>query len=38
MEAGGLVPDEVVIEIIAERIEQPDCAKRLHPRRLSAHA
>ncbi|MFA5899144.1 MAG: adenylate kinase [Hyphomicrobium sp.] len=26
MEAGGLVPDDVVINIIAERIEQPDCA------------
>ena len=27
MEAGGLVPDGVVIKIIAERIAQPDCAK-----------
>lgn len=27
MEAGGLVPDAVVIGIIADRIEQPDCAK-----------
>jgi adenylate kinase len=27
MEAGGLVPDHVVIKIIAERIAQPDCAK-----------
>lgn len=26
MKSGGLVPDEVVIGIIAERIEQPDCA------------
>lgn len=26
MEAGGLVPDEVVINIIADRIEEPDCA------------
>jgi len=26
MEAGGLVPDEVVIRIIAERIAQADCA------------
>lgn len=25
MESGGLVPDEVVIGIVAERIEQPDC-------------
>lgn len=27
MEAGGLVPDHVVIKIIAERIALPDCAK-----------
>jgi len=27
MEAGGLVPDEVVIGLIAERIDQPDCKK-----------
>lgn len=27
MEAGGLVPDDVVIKIIAERIAQPDCTK-----------
>jgi adenylate kinase len=27
MKSGGLVPDDVVIGIIAERIEQPDCAK-----------
>lgn len=26
METGGLVSDEIVIRIIAERIEQPDCA------------
>lgn len=26
MEAGGLVPDEIVIKIIAERITAPDCA------------
>jgi adenylate kinase len=26
MEKGGLVPDEIVIGIIAERIDQPDCA------------
>ena len=25
MEAGELVPDEIVIRIIAERIDQPDC-------------
>jgi adenylate kinase len=27
MEAGGLVPDHIVIQIIAERIAAPDCAK-----------
>ena len=27
MAAGGLVPDEVVIGIIADRISEPDCAK-----------
>ena len=27
MEAGSLVPDHIVIEIIAERIAAPDCAK-----------
>jgi adenylate kinase len=27
MEAGGLVPDRIVIKIIAERIAAPDCAK-----------
>lgn len=27
MEAGGLVPDDIVIKIIAERIAAPDCAK-----------
>jgi adenylate kinase len=27
MEAGGLVPDKIVIQIIAERIAAPDCAK-----------
>jgi adenylate kinase len=26
MEAGGLVPDEVVIKIVAERISRSDCA------------
>lgn len=27
MDSGALVPDEVVIDMIAHRIEQPDCAK-----------
>lgn len=27
MEAGGLVPDQIVIKIIAERIAAPDCAR-----------
>jgi adenylate kinase len=27
MAAGGLVPDDVVVGIIAERISEPDCAK-----------
>lgn len=27
MDAGKLVPDDIVVGIIAERIEQPDCAK-----------
>ena len=25
MESGGLVPDDVVIGIVAERLDQPDC-------------
>ena len=27
MDAGGLVPDEVIIGLVKERIRQPDCAK-----------
>ena len=26
MDAGELMPDEIMIEIISERIDQPDCA------------
>ena len=36
MARGELVPDEVVVAIVADRIEQPDCQERLHPRRLPA--
>ncbi len=38
MEAGGLVPDQVVIKIIAERIAASRLRQGLHPRRLPAHA
>ena len=27
MDAGRLVPDEVIIGVVAQRLEQPDCAK-----------
>ena len=37
MDRGELVPDEIVVGIVADRIEQPDAKKRLHPRRISAH-
>ena len=37
MERGELVPDEVVVGIVADRIEQPDAKNGLHARRLSAH-
>ena len=37
MDAGKLVPDEVIIGIVAERLAQPDCAKRLHPGRGAPH-
>ena len=38
METGDLVPDDIVIGIIAERLDQPDCKNGRDPRRLSAHA
>ena len=38
MDAGELVSDDIVNAIVSERIDEPDCGKGLHPRRLSAHA
>ena len=32
--AGALVPDDVVVAIVADRIDQPDARKGLHPGRL----
>ena len=37
IDKGQLVPDEVVLELIAERLGQPDTDARLPARRLSAH-
>ena len=37
MEAGELVSDEIVDAILSARLDEPDIAPRLHPRRLSAH-
>ncbi len=37
MDRGELVPDEIVVTIVADRIGEPDAQERLHPRRLSAH-
>ena len=37
MDAGQLVPDEVVIGLVEERLGKPDAQGRLHPRRLPAH-
>ena len=34
---GKLVPDEVVIGLVEERLASPDAQGRLHPRRLPAH-
>ena len=38
MDRGDLVPDDLIIAMIIERLQQPDTAERLHPRRLPAHA
>ncbi len=35
MAAGKLVPDDLVLGIVRERLLQPDAAEGLHPRRLS---
>ena len=37
MDRGDLVPDEVIIGVIAERIAGSEAAGRVHPRRLPAH-
>ena len=37
MDRGDLVPDEVIVGVIAERIDSAEAGRRLHPRRLPAH-
>ena len=37
MARGELCPDDIVVAIVADRIDQPDAHERLHPRRLPAH-
>ena len=37
MARGALVPDDVVVGIVSDRIDQPDAKQRLHPGWLSAH-
>ena len=37
MESGALVPDEVVIGVVRERLAEPDAARGLPARRLPAH-
>ena len=37
MEAGQLVSDDILIRMLASRLEQPDAVNGLYPRRLSAH-
>ena len=36
MEAGELVPDEIVCGIVEERVSQPDCAKAAPPARRTS--
>ena len=36
MDAGKLVPDEIIIGIIQERLAEPDC-RRLHPGRRTPY-
>ena len=38
MESGQLVPDEVVVAIIADRIDQPDARRGFRARRLPPHS
>ena len=37
MDAGALVPDDVIVGIVKERLAEPDCAKGFNPRRYAAH-
>ncbi len=37
MDAGGLVPDDLIVAMAAERLDAGRHAGRLHPRRLPAH-
>ena len=37
IDKGQLVPDELVLELLGERLQQPDTAARLPARRLPAH-
>ena len=37
MDAGQLVPDDLTIRIIEERLAQPDAKDGVDPRRLPAH-
>ena len=38
MAKGQLVPDDLVNQMVAARLTEPDTRARLHPRRISAHA